>query len=173
MSPLAALEALGNPAKAAEAAAYHKAERRYLGVPLPAVEALVATWRAGADVPERVALAHSLWASDIHEARIAAAKLLTQARIGEDEALVWAELASWVPDFDAWAISDHACKAIERRLVAAPKRIDVVEEWTGDRHDLGAAGGAGGDAAVEQADPPDGGGARRSRARSRSGRRGT
>ena len=79
-----------------------------------------------------MALAHGLWASDVHEARIAAAKLLTQARIREDEPLVWAEFLAWVPDFDAWAIADHACKAGERRLVADPSRLDLVEGWTRD-----------------------------------------
>jgi 3-methyladenine DNA glycosylase AlkD len=83
-------------------------------------------------VPGRVALARGLWASDLHEARIAAAKLLTQARIREDEAQVWAEVAGWVPDLDGWAVADHACKAIARRLVAVPARLDAVEPWTRD-----------------------------------------
>ena len=129
---IAELEAAADPARAEEMAAYHKAPRRYLGIGLPAVEALVARWREDASVAGRVALAHGLWASDIHEARIAAAKLLTQARIREDEPLVWAEFLAWVPDFDAWAIADHACKAGERRLAADPTRLDLVEGWTRD-----------------------------------------
>jgi 3-methyladenine DNA glycosylase AlkD len=129
---LAALRAAADPAKAAEMAAYHKAPRVYLGVALPDVEPLVAQWRAGLDVAGRVALAHGLWESDVHEARIAAAKLLTQARIREDEPAVWEELLTWVPQFDAWAIADHACKAIDRRLVAVPDRLDVVETWVAD-----------------------------------------
>jgi 3-methyladenine DNA glycosylase AlkD len=128
---LAQLEALADPARAAEAAAYHKVPRRYLGVPVPQVEALVADWRAAATLDDRIALAAGLWDSDIHEARVAAAKLLTQARIRPDEG-VWALLQSWVPGFDAWALADHACKAIERRLVADPSRIDTVEGWTTD-----------------------------------------
>lgn len=130
---LAALEALADPAKAAEMAVYHKAPRRYLGIALSDVEPLVADWRAGASVAERVRLAAGLWESDLHEARIAAAKLLTQARIREDEALVWGELQRWVPGFDAWAIADHACKAIERRLAAEPARLDVVAGWATDQ----------------------------------------
>ena len=129
---LAALVAAGDPAKATDMAAYHKAPRRYLGVPNPAIDDLVAGWRAQRDVPGRVALAHGLWQSDIHEARIAAAKLLTQARIRDHEPAVWTEVLSWVPGFDAWAIADHACKAIERRLAAEPARLDAVEGWTAD-----------------------------------------
>lgn len=129
---LAALAATGDDGKAAGMAAYHKAPRRYLGVANPGVDAEVAAWRAALDVAGRIALARGLWASDVHEARIAAAKLLTQARIREHEAEVWETLRGWVPAFDAWAIADHACKAIERRLVADPARLDVVETWTAD-----------------------------------------
>lgn len=129
---LAALDALANPIKAEEMAAYHKAPRTYLGIALPDVERLVAEWRADNDVAARTSLAAGLWDSGTHEARIAAAKLLTQARVREDEPLVWAELQRWVPAFDAWAIADHACKAIERRLAADPSRLDVVEEWSRD-----------------------------------------
>ena len=127
-APLAQLAALGNPAKATEMAAYHKADRPYLGVTVPQIETLVAEWRADLDVPGRVALADTLWQSNIHEARIAAAKLLTQARIKQDAA-VWALIASWVPDFDTWALADHACKAGEKRLSADPTRLDQVEPW--------------------------------------------
>ncbi len=129
---LAALSARADPAKAAEMAAYHKAPRRYLGVGVPQIEALVAAWRAERDMPERVRLAAELWDTDVHEARVAAAKLLTQARIPDHEPLVWAEFLRWVPQFDAWAIADHACKAGERRLVAVPARLDTVETWLGN-----------------------------------------
>ncbi len=43
-------------------------------------------------------------------------------------------LQSWVPDFDAWAIADHACTAIQKRLSADPTRLDQVEAWTGSDH---------------------------------------
>ena len=123
------LEALADPQKAAELAAYHKAPRRYLGVAVPQITALATQWRADLDVPQRVALADALWQTDIHEARVAAAKLLTQARIREDAA-VWTLIAAWVPTFDAWAIADHACDAGGRRLLADPSRLDEVEAWT-------------------------------------------
>jgi 3-methyladenine DNA glycosylase AlkD len=132
MDPLAALEALADSARAAEMAAYHKAPRRYLGIAAPEVYALADAWRAERDVPARVRLAAALWDSDVHEARMAAARLLTQARIREHEPLVWAEFLRWVPGFDGWALADHACKAGERRLMADPSRLDTVEAWTAD-----------------------------------------
>ncbi len=125
---LAALEARAMPGKAAEVAAYHKAPRRYLGVAVPEVTALTNDWRSGMTLDDRIALAAGLWQTDIHEAQVAAAKLLIQARIKDDEA-VWRLITSWVPTFDAWAIADHACDAGKRRLVADPTRLDQVEAW--------------------------------------------
>ncbi len=127
---LGELTAAGDPADAAGAAAYHKAARSYLGVRNPVVDDMVKRWRAGMDVPQRVALARDLWNTDIHEAMIAASKLLTQARIREDDA-VWRLVASWVPSLNAWAVADHAAGAGSRRLVADPSRLDEVEAWTG------------------------------------------
>ncbi|WP_376872071.1 DNA alkylation repair protein [Albirhodobacter sp. R86504] len=129
------LEASADPEKAVEAAAYHKAERRYLGVSVPLIDDLVTLWRAqaGDDAAARVALARDLWASDIHEAMVASAKLLTQARLRPDGE-AWDLIASWVPLFDAWAIADAVCKAGDRRLVADPSRLDEVEAWIYDEN---------------------------------------
>ncbi|MFN4172799.1 MAG: DNA alkylation repair protein [Pseudorhodobacter sp.] len=126
---IAAIAAEATPGKAAEMAAYHKAERRYLGTATPAIDALCKDWRAGLTLEARLDLAAGLWHSDIHEGRIAAAKLLTQARIRPDQA-AWDLVCSWVPEFDAWAIADTACIAVQKRLVADPDRLDTVEGWT-------------------------------------------
>ncbi len=131
---LALLEADANHDKATEMARYHKVERPYLGVANPVIDAHVKDWRAALDVPGRVALAKGLWDSNIHEARVAAAKLLTQARLRPDDGDAWALIASWVPDFDAWAVADHAAIAGQKRLVADPTRLDEVEIWTRSDH---------------------------------------
>jgi len=129
---IAALRAGAEPGRAKQMAAYHKQTREVLGIPVPFLNETAKEWRQSLTVAQRVALADGLWRTDIFEARIAAAKVLTQARIRADEP-VWRLIASWVPDFDSWAIADHACDAGERRLVAEPGRLDEVEAWT--RHD--------------------------------------
>ncbi len=136
MTPEAAIAALSAhqiEGKAADMRAYHKADRPYLGVSNPDIDAEVKSWRAEMSVEERVSLAAALWESNIHEARVAAAKLLVQARLRPDED-AWALIASWVPQFDAWAIADHACGAGSKRLMADPTRLDQVEEWTTSEH---------------------------------------
>ncbi|WP_411352934.1 DNA alkylation repair protein [Leisingera aquaemixtae] len=130
---LAQLKAQAEPGRAEQMAAYHKQSREVLGVPNPATNDLTKSWRQALTTEERVSLSQALWDSDVFEARIAAAKLLTQARIKDDEA-VWALLQSWVQDFDSWAIADHACSAISKRLQAEPARLDTVERWTQSDH---------------------------------------
>ncbi len=133
MTPEAALDTLraaGDAQKALEMAAYHKVDRVYLGVANPVIDDLTRTWRADITLDERLTLAQGLWNSNAHEARVAAAKLLTQARIRPDDSGAWSLIQTWVPDFDAWAIADHACIAGQKRLVADPERINDIEPWT-------------------------------------------
>ncbi|MFW8637187.1 DNA alkylation repair protein [Cribrihabitans pelagius] len=130
---LAGLRAHAEPGRAGQKAAYHKQERAVLGTPNPALNELSAEWRQTLDAGARCDLARQLWDTDIFEARIAAAKLLTQARI-RDDAAVWDLLCSWVPQFDSWAIADHASTALQKRLLAEPGRLDTVEAWTQAPH---------------------------------------
>ena len=131
---IAVLRTHADGAKASEMHRYHKVDRPYLGVANPVVDDLVKDWRAACDLDERLALARGLWKSNIHEARIAAAKLLTQARIRPDDQAAWDLIKSWVPDFDAWAIADHVAIAGQKRLVADPTRLDEVEGWITSDH---------------------------------------
>ena len=133
-SALAALSSKGNGEKAAQMAAYHKVERPYLGVANPDIDIFAKTWRAVLSLDDRCALARDLWDSNIHEARIAASKLLTQARLRPNDGAAWRLIASWVPDFDAWAVADHAAIAGQKRLVTDPTRLDEVEKWTVSPH---------------------------------------
>jgi len=133
MNALDTLRAAGNDKKAAEMAAYHKQVREIIGISNPQIDGFVKQWRTELSLDDRLALAAELWQSDVFEARIAAAKLLVQARITPDDA-TWALLQSWVPEFDSWAIADHASTAAAKRLVAQPARLDDVEAWTHSKH---------------------------------------
>jgi len=127
---IAAIKAQSVPGKSAEMAEYHKVDRPYLGTANPEIDALCKAWREDLNLEGRLALCHDLWGSNIHEARIAAAKLLTQARIRPDDSAAWDMICAWVPDFDAWAIADAVCIAAQKRIIADPSRLDTVECWT-------------------------------------------
>lgn len=130
---LISLAQQGDTEKASQMARYHKADRRYLGVGNPILNDLARDLRQDLSQDARIALARDLWATDVHEIRILAAKLFTQARIRPDED-AWSLIQSWVPDCDAWAIADHVCMAGQKRLVADPMRLDTVEGWTRSDH---------------------------------------
>ena len=127
---LAQLSATADPQKAEDMERYHKVARQYLGVANPSIDDCAKEWRRNLSLEERLVLADDLWRTDIHEARVAAAKLLTQARIRPDDTDAWELIKSWVPDFDAWAVADHASIAGQKRLVTDPTRLDEVESWT-------------------------------------------
>jgi len=132
---LAQLQALADPDRIPQMQAYHKMDRPYLGVTNPQINDLTKAWRTDLALADRITLADGLWQTDIFEARVAAAKLLTQARLRPDDEAAWQLMQSWLPDFDSWAIADHACMAMQKRLVADPARLDIVEAWT-DSADL-------------------------------------
>jgi 3-methyladenine DNA glycosylase AlkD len=127
---LTALEALTDTERAASMREYHKVDRVYLGLTNPQLNDLVKEWREVLDVPARVSVANGLWRTNIFEGRVAAAKLLTQARLRPDDHDAWQLIAGWHRDFDSWAIADHACMAGQKRLVANPARLERVEDWT-------------------------------------------
>ncbi|WP_120500767.1 DNA alkylation repair protein [Roseovarius sp. EL26] len=137
MTPEHAIETLkaqAEPGRAEGMADYHKVPRTYLGVTNPVLNDLTKEWRQSLSLEDRIALADGLWQSNVFEGRVAAAKLLTQARINPDQA-AWDLITSWLPDLDSWAIADHAMTAGQKRLIAAPSRIDQVEAWTkSDNH---------------------------------------
>jgi 3-methyladenine DNA glycosylase AlkD len=135
MTPIDALAQLGgDAAKAAEMPAYHKIDRPYLGVANPAIDAVVKGWRSEMDIDARLILAADLWDSNVHEGRVAAAKLLTQARIRPDDTPAWDLICTWVPEFDTWTIADQVAVAGAKRLVADPSRIRALEDWVASEH---------------------------------------
>lgn len=128
------LRSVGSAEDAAGSAAYHKVPRSYLGVRNPVLTDLARDLRGSLSLDDRLSLASDLWDSNVHEARILAAKLLEQARIRPDDEGAWSLIMSWVPQFDAWAIADHVSISGAKRLLADPRRLDTVESWTSSGH---------------------------------------
>lgn len=126
---LAHLRTLSDPAKAAEMAAHHKTAREFLGISAQSLDEMARELRRVHDVPARCDMAQALWASDIHEARILAAKLLAQARMRPDDGPAWDMISAWVQEFDSAALADHASIAGGKRLLADPARLAQVADW--------------------------------------------
>ncbi|TNH41060.1 DNA alkylation repair protein [Paracoccus haeundaensis] len=133
MQELDRLRDLADPERAARASARHKRDRETLGITPAGLEEVVAEWRAERDLDARIALAEALWDSDVHEARLAAARLLVQARMRPDDA-AWAAIMDWAPQIDGAEIDDAVMTAAARRVVADPTRLDQITAWAGSRN---------------------------------------
>lgn len=123
---LAALSANGDATRAADLETRFGAGT-YLGVAPQTLEELARTWRQEVAFPERLDLARALWADATFEARLMAAKLLTQARI-KDDAEVWEQITAWIGEASTWAEIDTLGAAGGRRLVTDLARLGVVFE---------------------------------------------
>ena len=101
---------------------------------MPAVNDLTKAGARRSALDERVALADGLWRTNIHEARIAAAKLLTQARIRDDDA-VWRADRLLAARFRR--LGDRRSRLHGRASAGwwpTPPRLDEVEGWTRSDH---------------------------------------
>jgi len=117
-----------NPKKASEMKNSIKIDRVYLGISKQELNNTYKGWRVSTSIDDRIRLAADLWDSNIYEARIVAAKLLTQARIKND-VLVWEEIVRWIPKLDHQTIADQVCSAGSRRLKENPTRLVQVSNW--------------------------------------------
>lgn len=122
------------PGKAAKMRAYYKVERVYWGLTTPVLDDQARQWRQDLSLADRLQLAAELWASNAHEGRICAAKLLTQARIRPDDNAAWQLLQTWLAEVDCAAICDHLCLAGHRRLSADVTRMDEMAAWPQSPH---------------------------------------
>lgn len=87
-----------------------------LGVPIPALRKLAK--EAGRDHD----LAHRLWESRIHEARILA------SMVDNPKAVTVEQMEAWVKDFDSWDVCDQCCFNLFSR---APAAYEKAVEWSG------------------------------------------
>lgn len=100
--------------------------RAFYGVAPEKLETLARDWRQQVGFPERLELARSIWTADVFDARLMAAKLLTQARIAEDGE-IWQQICDWLPQAASWAELDALANAGARRLAADLDRMDHVD----------------------------------------------
>ncbi len=127
---LTTIAAHADPEKARGMAAYHKVARPYLGVNLPVLNDLAAGWRRDLTVAERLDLAQALWATNVHEARITAAKLLTQARIPDDLA-VWRRVLTTYEAQSIYLVGQQYGSSFD-----TVRPIQLIAQRTGDDLEL-------------------------------------
>jgi 3-methyladenine DNA glycosylase AlkD len=122
-----------NSERAKDLAKHHKVLRPYYGVSNAELNEVSAELRALNSDDYGVDLAAKLWTTNVFEARMLAAKLVTRAIIRPDTA-AWDLITSWLSDLDCEAIADQVCKAGQKRVSMDPTRLNEIEAWTTSDH---------------------------------------
>lgn len=109
------LKSLANPDNIAGMARFGISADNTLGIAVPVLRGLAK------EIGKDHQLAHALWASGLHEARILA------CFIDKPEEVTEAQMESWVKDFDSWDVCDQCCANLfDRTKVAFAK----AAEWS-------------------------------------------
>lgn len=130
----AALEAAADPERAEREAAYLKSALEHLGVRVPVIRSQTRRAMREAGVSDRadvIALAEALWASPVHERRMAAVEVLryrVRALDVRDLALVERMLC----ESGTWALVDAIAIEVAGPIAAAdPDAGGVLDHWAG------------------------------------------
>jgi 3-methyladenine DNA glycosylase AlkD len=110
------LQALANPEAVEGMARFGIKGQTVYGISLPELRNLAKQIGANSD------LAHQLWASGIHEARILASLIEVPAKVTE------AQMEQWAQDFDSWDLCDQCCGNLFDKT---PWAYTKATEWSG------------------------------------------
>jgi 3-methyladenine DNA glycosylase AlkD len=113
------LESLGNPEAVKGMMLFGIRSSKAYGVSAPNLR------RIAKEIGKDHALAASLWASGIYEARIIACMIDDAEKVTEEQ------LERWVSDFDSWAVCDGCCSSLFDKTEFAYRK---AMEWSG-RHE--------------------------------------
>lgn len=117
---ISSLRALGSPENVAGMARFGILTKKAFGVSSADLKEIAK--RARKEAEDRHALAAELWATGIHDARIAA------VHIDDPKQVTAEQMDTWVRDFDNWAITDSTCGHLFCR---SPFAYEKAYEWSG------------------------------------------
>jgi len=109
------LKDLGDPRNVEGMARFGIKPAAALGVPKPALR------RLAREIGKDHGLAHQLWASGIHEARVLA------SMVDDPTKVTGAQMESWANDFDNWDICDQCCMNLFWKTASTYRK---AQEWS-------------------------------------------
>lgn len=126
---LKGLKQAGNPERAAHDKKYHRSRFQHAGVSIPKNDALIKLHTTSMAAPEILQMADELWQTQIHDAMIAAGRMLA-LRLVPANAPVWNRIKKYMRDVDGWALADNLKPAARRCLIQKPELLEDLEKWT-------------------------------------------
>jgi len=128
-----ALRPLGDPKRAEWEKGYQKSHWAHWGVALPGMDAAIRETLGDLTQKEALSLCVRLWREPVWDLKIVAGRILARKSV-EPDAKVWAFVTERLADLDGWAVADNLAMAGSRCLIADPRRLDAVEQWTHSPH---------------------------------------
>lgn len=123
------LQELGNAERAIADQRYHKSSREHWGVSVPVCDKLTRTLCKDIADKELITMAKDLWATDLFDPMVCAAKMLSFPRLKPSKEL-WKTVRNFLNQVDGWALEDHLAHIAWKCILADNSLLDELEEWT-------------------------------------------
>jgi len=108
---------------------YHKSVRAHLGVTTPLIDKTIKPYIKELSELDLLELADELWQSNIYDAMIAAARIISHKKIQPSQKL-WSLIIRWMEDVDGWALEDNLARAAWKCISVNPEILYELAEWT-------------------------------------------
>lgn len=123
------LRKLGNEQRAIADQRYHKSNREHWGVSVPACDKLTRSLCKEMAEKELLLLAKDLWATNLFDPMVCAAKILSFPRLKPSKSL-WKIIPRFLEQVDGWALEDHLAHVAWKCILDDNLLLDEIEEWT-------------------------------------------
>lgn len=118
-----------DPNRAIDHKRYHKSNRIHWGISAPQCDQLVRSFSKGLQEKELLAMAETLWMTDMFDPMMCAAKILDLRCVKPSQSL-WNIIKKFLKNVDGWALEDGLAHAAWKCVLANEKLLNDIEEWT-------------------------------------------
>ncbi len=123
------LKRLGDPERAKKDLAYHKSSREHWGVIAAHSDQVVRSLSKELTEEGMIQVASDLWATDLFDPMMCAARLLSLPKIKPSKAL-WKTMIGFLKKVDGWALEDTLAHVAWKCILKDASHLDEIEEWT-------------------------------------------
>lgn len=123
------LQSLGSKERAVADRRYHKSQREHWGVSVPDCNKFAINLSQGLSHRKMIALARALWATNLFDPMVCAAKILSQPKILPSQE-VWNTIVYFLRQVDGWALEDHLAHIAWKCILYDEHLLDELEQWT-------------------------------------------
>jgi len=122
------IKKFADPIRAAADQRYHKSSREHWGVSVPQCDKLARVFSKGLKENELIAIAETLWMTNLFDPMICASKILSLPSI-KPSPLLWNTIKNFLEKVDGWALEDSLCHAAWKCILENTELLNDLHEW--------------------------------------------